>query len=178
MKIFGIDKKISKPLSSFERKRLKILSKLSNYSLFIESLVLLVYFLFNIPFIVIVISALYLYFMWYLFVFIQKLFHKERPYSFFKRNFGSRTPPKHSFPSTHSMISGFYFMVSLLLINNIAVKSFAIVLSILVPLLRLFSLQHWISDVVIGFVFGMTIFYLWMFIVDFVNLPTNITFSI
>ncbi|MCD6483081.1 MAG: phosphatase PAP2 family protein [Candidatus Aenigmarchaeota archaeon] len=159
--VLYFDREISRIFSKFNKKDLRLMSKLSNYFLMLASLSVLLYFILKGEFFLLLVSIPYLYAIWFLFVFVQNNITRKRPYVFYNKDFGSRTPSNHSFPSTHTILSIFYVIVSLVLVKEKALMYLFIILSSIVPILRITSLQHWLSDVLSGIVFSIVVYLVW-----------------
>ena len=72
-----------------------------------------------------------------------------------------------SFPSRHTTIS---FALSLALISqNLKLGLFSLILTFLIALFSLLSLQHWPVDIFFGFIFGFLIFFIIYKILNFFN---------
>lgn len=170
--VLDLDRKVSGLFSNFNRKDLRLMSKLSNYFLMLTSLSMLLYFVLKSEFFLLLVSIPYLYVIWFLFVFVQNNITRKRPYVFYNKDFGSRTPSDHSFPSTHTILSIFYVIVSLILVKEKVLMYSFIILSSIVPILRITSLQHWLSDVLSGAVFSIVVYLVWYYLLTmFLHFP-------
>ena len=170
--ILNLDRKVSGLFSNLSKKDLRMMSKLSNYLLALVSVSMLLYFILKGEFLLLLVSIPYLYAIWFLFVFIQNSIIRQRPYAFYNKDFGSRTPGNHSFPSTHTILSIFYVIVSLVLVKEKVLMYSFIILSLIIPVLRVASLQHWLSDVFSGAAFSFLVYLVWYHLLTtFLHLP-------
>jgi len=83
---------------------------------------------------------------------LQKRFSRKRPYEFFNIEHINYSSKGHSFPSSHSAVAILIF----LLYSSIPLSW----LLITIPILRIISLNHWLSDVVAGILLALAVFVL------------------
>ena len=83
-------------------------------------------------------------------VFIQRFFERKRPYEVFNIIHSNYSAKGHSFPSSHSAVSIFL----LLYYFNLPV----IWILIIVPILRIITLNHWLTDILGGALIGILFF--------------------
>lgn len=134
MKIFHFDIFLSKKIAErFNNKQLKLLSDISD--------ILLLFYCFIAIFISLK-NVIYILIGWAIPNILQKLFIKERPYSFFKINIYYKSPRYNSLPSSHTFLSIFLFF------SILKVNLFLALFILIIPILRILSLQHWFSDII------------------------------
>ncbi len=93
---------------------------------------------------------------------IKLTFFKDRPKKMEKRNLLEKLDAG-SFPSMHTSRSAFLYLVLFVLVQNPFSYLF-IALSIIVGVTRVLLKKHYIKDVIAGYVLGIAVFYLWLFI--------------
>jgi len=79
--------------------------------------------------------------LWILSLVLQRIFYRPRPYLYLNVDLQTTTPKNHSFPSSHTMIS-----IGLFLAYHHLPISY---LLWIIPFLRVFTLRHWLSDILI-----------------------------
>lgn len=87
---------------------------------------------------------------------IKALFFKERPKKQ-KTNTLIERLDASSFPSIHSARITFLTFLSVIYVNNIILKSFLIVIGILVAYSRIYLKKHYLSDVIAGIILGLIV---------------------
>lgn len=147
MNIYNFDIKISERiLKTFKTEKLKYFSLFSDFLLLFYCIFLIYISLQNVIFI---------FLGWIIPNILQKFFKKERPYSFFKLNINYDTPKERSFPSSHTFLAMFLFF------RIVKIHLILAILIIIIPVLRILSLQHWFSDVIFSIMLS-SIFYIFI----------------
>ncbi len=90
---------------------------------------------------------------WFASEFLKKRFHRQRPYARFGVNLRTSTKPNRAFPSSHSATALFLFLATV-------GHSPLAWLFLTVPVLRILSFQHWITDVLAGMLIGAVTFWI------------------
>ena len=83
-------------------------------------------------------------------VLIQKFFTRKRPYEFFSIDHSNYSARGHSFPSSHSAAA----TILLLTYPHL----FIVWILVLIPILRVVTLNHWITDVAGGILLALSFF--------------------
>jgi membrane-associated phospholipid phosphatase len=152
-KIFIIDYKISE----YSYKKLKDKLMLV-YIIDVISYLINLYFILHIVFFI-DFSYVFLFIISTAITYLLKLiFNRKRPYYFFDKRFAILVHENHSFPSEHTIIATFSFIIT----GNILV--------LITPILRIITIKHWLSDVLFSIILSYIFYYFFTFIINFYGL--------
>jgi undecaprenyl-diphosphatase len=93
---------------------------------------------------------------------IKLIFFKDRPKKMKKNNLLEKLDAG-TFPSMHSSRSAFLYLVLFTLVAN-PLKYLFIFMLIMVGITRVLLKKHYIKDVIAGYILGIAVFFLWLFI--------------